>query len=83
MLHNLGGDLFYLLIIPLIYWSVSRKLGRRVFFLMLITLLAVVALKLVVRSPRPYDLFPNQIVEKVDQPGFGIPSGHMALAMAL
>jgi membrane-associated phospholipid phosphatase len=83
LLHFMGGDLFYLLVLPTIYWSIDRRLGRRVLFVLIAILIAVNGLKLAVHSPRPHMAYPDLVSAKVEQTGFGIPSGHVATAIVL
>jgi hypothetical protein len=53
----LGGDLGFLLILPVIYWSVSRHFGRQLLFVLLVALFT--------------------------EDGFGLPSGHVTLAVVV
>lgn len=82
-LDFLGSDLAYLILLPFIYWSVNRRLGRRLFLVLIVTLFAVTTLKGIFASPRPYQAAPDQVRVIVEEPGYGIPSGHVALSLVL
>jgi len=80
--NPMGGTLFYLLLLPLIYWCVDASFGRRA----LLTFLVVVWLNMCLKQwwgrPRPLH------VSDAVQPSFtargpGLPSGHAMMATAL
>ena len=83
ILHSVGGNLSYLLILPLIYWSLDRQLGRRTFIVLIAILAAAAAVKLAVQAPRPDQVFPGQVTSLVEQDGYGLPSAHVAIAIAV
>ena len=81
-LHTLGGDLFLLIALPLIYWSLNRRLGARLLFALIFVGLLNAALKNLFRLPRPVDV--SELVEPlVVQTGYGLPSGHVMLAIGV
>ncbi|MCB9457943.1 MAG: hypothetical protein H6671_18335, partial [Anaerolineaceae bacterium] len=53
LLSVLGSTLAYLALLPLVYWSVDRRLGRRLLLALVVVMGAVVALKLAFHAPRP------------------------------
>jgi glycerophosphoryl diester phosphodiesterase/membrane-associated phospholipid phosphatase len=71
---HLGDEEFYILVFPLLYWSVRRVTGLRVGVLLLCSAGLNAALKLGFASPRPYYLDPE--VGLLAESSFGIPSGH-------
>lgn len=77
----LGDADFYLLVFPLLYWSVSRRLGLRLGVMLLLSAGVNGVLKLGSGSPRPFFLDPD--VGLVDETTFGIPSGHAQNAVAV
>jgi glycerophosphoryl diester phosphodiesterase len=77
----LGEEEFYLLVFPVLYWAVSRRVGVRVGAILLLTACVNGVGKLLVASPRPPYLDPS--LERVSGPGFGIPSGHAQNAVAV
>ncbi|MBS3942471.1 MAG: phosphatase PAP2 family protein [Actinobacteria bacterium] len=77
----LGDEEFYLLVFPLLYWAVSRRLGIRLGFMLLLTAGVNAAAKLVVVTPRPAFLDPS--LERVPEATFGIPSGHSQNGVAI
>jgi glycerophosphoryl diester phosphodiesterase/membrane-associated phospholipid phosphatase len=70
----LGDEEFYLLVFPVLYWAISRRLGIRLGVMLLLTAGINSIGKLVPASPRPAFLDPA--LERVPEATFGIPSGH-------
>jgi membrane-associated phospholipid phosphatase len=77
----LGDEEFYLLVFPILYWSVSRRVGVRLGAMLLLTSGINAIGKLLVASPRPPFLDPS--LERVPETTFGIPSGHAQNAVAV
>jgi hypothetical protein len=70
----LGQTEFYLMLFPLLYWSVDKRLGKHVAYLFLLAVATNALLKHAFRAPRPYWLDSNlNLLEAVD---YGVPSGH-------
>lgn len=74
----LGDEAFYLLALPAIYWLISKRVGRRLVYLLLFTSGVNAALKNVLQLPRP----PASLA-LVTQDGYGLPSGHAQNAVVL
>ncbi|MGE5599649.1 MAG: phosphatase PAP2 family protein, partial [Bacteroidota bacterium] len=74
----LGEEYFLLLLLPLVYWCVDRRLGARVAVFYLCSQWVNTSLKDLLRQPRPYDLRPELGLLSV--PGYGLPSGHAQTA---
>ncbi len=70
----LGDEEFYLLLLPLTYWAVSRRIGLRLGAMLLLSAGVNGLLKLGWASPRPSFLRPE--LGQVTESSFGIPSGH-------
>ncbi len=70
-----GGEDFYLLVMPLIYWTLNKRLGRYLGYLFVITILINAELKHLLRGPRPFWIDPT-VAEAGVENGYGIPSGH-------
>jgi glycerophosphoryl diester phosphodiesterase/membrane-associated phospholipid phosphatase len=77
----LGDEEFYLLIFPILYWAISRKLGVRLGIMLLVTAGVNGLLKLVFTTPRPAFLDPS--LELAPETSFGLPSGHAQNAAAI
>jgi len=70
----LGGEEFFLLLIPLIFWCVDKRTGARMGVLYLGSVFVNEALKVFFHHPRPFE---SGIRILVESPGaFGFPSGH-------
>jgi membrane-associated phospholipid phosphatase len=70
----LGNAEFYLLLAPIIIWSVNYRLGARLGILLLFSSYINEALKNLFMQPRPCDPRPDLCVDHAE--GYGIPSGH-------
>ncbi len=77
----LGDEEFYLLVFPLLYWAVSRRLGVRLGVMMLVSAGVNSLFKLAWATPRPSFLAPE--LGRVTETSFGLPSGHAQNAAAI
>ena len=77
ILHFMGRNTFYLLALSSVYWSLDKRLGRRLLFALLIGSLLNTFIKEVVRAPRPFQVYPDQVHALVEQAGYSFPSGHV------
>jgi membrane-associated phospholipid phosphatase len=80
-ISSLGNEEFYLAILTLIYWSVHKKAGRMLGYLLFFSVAINTFLKNAFRQPRPFWIDPEIGLEKTS--GYGIPSGHTQYATAL
>ncbi len=80
-ISNLGLEEFYLAVIPLLYWSIDKQLGRNLAYVFLFANAWNGMLKHAFREPRPYWLDPT--LELWPEESYGIPSGHSQLATAV
>jgi glycerophosphoryl diester phosphodiesterase/membrane-associated phospholipid phosphatase len=78
---HLGDAEFYLLLFPLLYWSVSRRLGLRVGVILLLSASLNAIAKVGTATPRPF--FFDADVGRVSESSFGIPSGHAQNGVAV
>jgi membrane-associated phospholipid phosphatase len=87
LLTSLGGEMFFLVLLPLIYWCLDRRTGARLTVLFLISAFTNSVAKLLCQSPRPFVIAPHRISPLFDVPlaeaieayeahGNGFPSGH-------
>ncbi|MDO9303455.1 MAG: phosphatase PAP2 family protein [Anaerolineales bacterium] len=79
----LGNEEFFLLVLPLIYWSVDSALGLRVGFILLTSNLFNNIGKLIFAGPRPYWVSSHVRALWSTETSFGIPSGHAQLAVSV
>jgi membrane-associated phospholipid phosphatase len=75
VLTHMGGEPFFLVLIPLLYWCVDRRTGARLSVLFLLAAYANAAAKILASQPRPFDFNP-QVRRLVEAGGRGFPSGH-------
>lgn len=75
----LGSEEFFLLVLPVLYWSVDSRLGLRVGVILLLSGAFNDAFKLAMHGPRPY--WVSTAVKAFSaETSFGIPSGHAQIA---
>jgi membrane-associated phospholipid phosphatase len=79
-LSELGGEAFFLLLVPLLYWCVDRRAGARVALLFLISAHVNAVLKGLAAQPRPFQVDPR-VQQLYPASGWGWPSGHTQCAV--
>jgi membrane-associated phospholipid phosphatase len=79
----LGNEEFFLLVLPLIYWSVDSTLGLRIGFILVTSNLFNYMGKLFFAGPRPYWLSSHVRALWLTETSFGVPSGHAQLAVSV
>ncbi|MEX0868079.1 MAG: phosphatase PAP2 family protein [Nitriliruptoraceae bacterium] len=70
----LGDEEFYVLVFPVLYWAVDRRLGMRLGAVLLASATVNAVLKVMFVTPRP--MFIDANVAYVRESSFGMPSGH-------
>ena len=78
----LGNEMFFLLIMPAIYWSLDPVLGFRAGMMLVISGGLNSALKMFFHTPRPYWVDTN-IKAFSAEASFGLPSGHAQTAASI
>ena len=79
-LSFLGDEPFYLLLIPVLYWTVDRALALRLTVLLLVSTWLNGTAKALVDLPRPS---PAEVDVLVHEPTGGVPSGHAQNAVVV
>ena len=77
----LGRIEFYILLVPLLYWTFSPGLGIRLVLILLITDVLGSALKQLFHQPRPYWL--GGVKALSEEASYGVPSTHASNSLAL
>lgn len=77
----LGKIEFYLLIIPMIYWTIDRRLGMRALMALILTDVLGTSFKLLFHQPRPYWI--GGVKQLVEETSYGIPSTHASNSLAV
>jgi membrane-associated phospholipid phosphatase len=80
-ISRLGFTEFYLALFPLLYWCTSKKWGKHVAYLFLMTYGVNTVFKQAFREPRPYWL--DSSVGLSESDGYGLPSGHVQLTAVI
>ena len=78
-----GNIEFYLLLLPLLYWLVDRRLGVRVASFLLVSIVINNLCKMLLHSPRPYWYDPQVQLWTAPELSFGLPSGHAQNAVVM
>lgn len=81
--HWIGGEVGYTIILPILFWSVSDRLGRRLYLLAMFSALVNGIFKIALARPRPYQVDPDRITPAHLESSYGIPSGHAQGGMVL
>ena len=71
----LGEEEFFMLLLPLLYWSLERRTAMRLAFLYLFSAWVNAVAKVLGGQPRPFQYAPR-VPALVDATGEGFPSGH-------
>src|SRR4030042_3558272 len=71
---SLGSGIFFLLVLPTLFWCVDYNLGMRVAVVCTISAFCNSFLKVLFSQPRPFNLEPSLGIGKAG--GYGLPSGH-------
>lgn len=77
----LGRIEFYILIIPVIYWTMDKRSGMRALLVVIFIDSAANYFKLLFHQPRPYWL--GGVKELTQEASYGIPSTHASDSLAL
>lgn len=78
----LGDELFLILVIPCVYWSVDRRSGVQIILIVLASVVVNSLTKSMLGQPRPFD-YDSAVTTLVDSSGYGVPSGHSQTAVVL
>jgi membrane-associated phospholipid phosphatase len=78
----LGSEDFFMMVLPLLYWSVDAALGLRVGIILLVGSSLNDAAKLAFHGPRPYWLS-TKVHAFATETSFGLPSGHSSTAVGV
>lgn len=81
--HWIGGEIAYTIILPILFWSINDRLGRRIYLLAMFSALINGIFKIILARPRPYQVDPARIVPAHLESSYGIPSGHAQGGMVL
>lgn len=82
LISTVGNEEFFLIVMPILYWSVDSALGLRVAVILLFSNGINAAVKLAVHSSRPYWISQDIQAYSTEQ-SFGFPSGHAQIAAGI
>ena len=78
----MGDEVFYLLLMPLVYWSIDRRTGAGLIILLLFSVYLNAAAKVIADQPRPFNYDPR-VKPLGHSGGGGLPSGHTQNAVVI
>ncbi len=78
----MGDEIFYLLLLPLLYWTLDRSMGVRLTIVFLLSAYINILAKQLFDQPRPFDIEPA-VKMLVGAEGGGFPSGHTQNAVVV
>jgi membrane-associated phospholipid phosphatase len=78
----LGSEIFFLLVMPALYWSIDPKIGFRAGMMLVISGGLNTALKMFIHTPRPYWV-DGSVKAFSSETSFGLPSGHSQNSAAI
>ena len=78
-----GNIEFYLLLLPILYWNVDRRLGVRLGTFLLLSIVINNLFKMILHSPRPYWVDTHIQLWAAPELSFGLPSGHAQNAVVM
>ncbi len=81
-LSFLGNLEFFLVLMPLIYWCIDRRMGARLLILFLISAYVNIIAKVMADQPRPFQ-YDSRVQQLVHAGGGGLPSGHTQSAVVV
>ena len=82
LITNMGSEQFFMLAIPILYWTISTRIGLRVGFMLLISNGVNTMIKFLFHQPRPFWVNP-EVKAMVEEGSFGLPSGHSQNAASI
>jgi membrane-associated phospholipid phosphatase len=78
----MGDQPFFMLLLPLVYWCVNRRIGARLTILFLFSAYLNTVAKVLAAQPRPYQYDPR-VLPLHKASGGGFPSGHTQNAVVV
>jgi membrane-associated phospholipid phosphatase len=78
----LGSELFFLLLVPLVYWAIDARAGMRLGLILLISTGVNAFLKLMFAGPRSY-WYSDRVSAYAAESSFGLPSGHSQISASV
>ena len=79
----LGSEIFFLLLLPLVYWNIDRRIGARLGVLLIGSVVINDLLKVAFALPRPFWSRGIGQLAPTPETSFGFPSGHAQSTAAL
>lgn len=82
VLHAMGGEIFFLIVMLLIYWSINRHLGIRLIVALIVAGVLNSVLKDVFQRPRPF-MVSDLVIPLQEEVNYGIPSAHVMVGLVV
>ncbi len=81
-LTAMGGEHFFMLLLPFVYWCVDRRAGMGLTILFLLSCYVNLVAKVLAAQPRPFQ-YDHQVQQLYRAGGGGFPSGHTQNAVVV
>lgn len=81
-LHHMGHEIFFMILLALVFLAVDKQVGWRMFFALSISSIVSYVTKALLARPRPPEVS-SDVVALVEQSGYGLPSGHVFIAIVV
>lgn len=82
VITNMGSEQFFMLAIPILYWTINTRIGLRFGFMLLISNGVNTMIKFLFHQPRPFWVN-SEVKAMVEEGSFGLPSGHSQNAASI
>ena len=76
LITNLGSEVLFVLALPVVYWTWSKRAGYRIGVLYLFSAYVSTSLKTAFHTPRPSPAACSRVMHPETGAGFSFPSGH-------
>ncbi|MBN1484543.1 MAG: phosphatase PAP2 family protein [Chloroflexia bacterium] len=83
VLTFLGEEEFFLILLPLLFWCIDRRIGIRLILVFFFSTYINAAVKELCGQPRPDLYAPQQVQVLYEAGGYGFPSGHTQTAVVI
>jgi membrane-associated phospholipid phosphatase len=78
-----GGEIFFIIIFGVVYWTFDKRFGIRMFMALITITLITSFFKDILGRARPYQIAPELITPLFEESSYGIPSGHVTMSLVV
>jgi membrane-associated phospholipid phosphatase len=81
VITSFGDEMFFIILLTLVYWSVDKRAGARLAFALFLSAYVNSFFKEIWKLPRPFEADPTVAV--IREGGYSLPSGHSQMAVTV